>query len=142
MLRRSFSTAVNAGAVNFWLLISRVAIGAMMFSHGWPKFQKLMAGGEIQFADPFGIGPAASLALTVFAEAACSLLLVFGLATRLATIPLIITMLVAIFYAHAGDPFGKKEMAVIYLLMYIGILILGAGKYSVDHAIAGKGGKR
>jgi putative oxidoreductase len=137
LLKRSFSTVVNSGAVNTWLLIARVAIGAMMLTHGIPKFNSLMSG-NAQFADPFGIGQAPSLALTVFAEAGCSILLILGLATRFATIPLMVAMLVAIFYAHASDPFGKKELAVIYLLFYTGFCILGAGKYSLDNALTGK----
>ena len=134
-MKRSFSTAVNLNAVNVWLFVSRVAIGIFMLTHGWPKAEKLFAG-STEFADPFGIGAGPSLALTVFAEAACAILLILGLATRFAALPLIITMLVAIFYAHGGDPFGKKELAVIYLTLFIGFLILGAGRYSLDHLLS------
>jgi putative oxidoreductase len=141
ILKKSFSTQVNTGAVNTWLLLSRIAVGALMLSHGIPKFQSLLAG-NIQFADPFGIGAAPSLALTVFAEAGCAILLILGLATRFAAIPLIITMLVATFYAHGADPFKKKELALIYLLLFTGFLILGPGKFSVDNLIGGKGRKR
>jgi len=136
-MKRLFSTQVNTGAINFWLLVSRVAIGAFMLTHGLPKLNKLLAG-NIDFADPFGIGPGASLLLAVFAEAFCSILLIFGFATRLVTIPLMITMLVAIFYAHSADPFGKKELAVVYLTIFIGFSILGAGKYSIDNLISRK----
>lgn len=141
LMKRSFSTQVNENAVNVWLFVSRVAIGLFMLSHGWPKAQSLFAG-NVQFADPFGIGQTPSLALTVFAEAFCSILLILGLATRFATIPLIITMLVAIFYAHGSDPFAKKELAVVYLTLFIGFLILGAGRYSFDHALAGNRNRR
>ncbi len=136
-MKRSFSTQVNSNAVNVWLFLSRIAVGLIMLTHGIPMFQSLMAG-NVHFADPFGIGQAPSLALAVFAEALCSILLILGLATRFASIPLIITMLVAVFYAHSADPFGKKELAVIYLIIYIGFLILGAGRYSIDHLIGRK----
>lgn len=141
MFRKTLSTNINSNAINFWLLIARVAIGACMLRHGIPKLEMLMSG-HVKFADPFGIGATASLALTVFAECGCSVLLILGLATRFATIPLIITMLVAIFYDHAADPFAKKELAVLYLLFFIGFLIAGAGKFSVDHLIAGKSKSR
>lgn len=136
-MKKIFSTQVNTAAINLWLLLSRIAIGSFMLTHGLPKLDKLLAG-NIQFADPFGIGPGASLLLTVFAEAFCSILLILGLATRLVTIPLMITMLVAIFYAHAADPFGKKELAVVYLTIFIGFCILGGGKYSIDNLISRK----
>ena len=137
LMKRTFNTQINSNAINVWLLLSRLAIGALMLSHGYPKLQTLLSG-NVQFADPFGIGPVPSLALTVFAEFVCSILLILGLATRLATIPLIITMLVAIFYAHSADPFGKKELAVIYLTIFIGFLVLGPGRYSIDNFVAGK----
>ena len=91
-MKRTFSTAVNSNAVNFWLFVARVTIGILMLTHGLPKLQKLMDG-NVEFADPFHMGPTVSLTLTVFAEVVCAFLLVLGLATRLATIPLIITML-------------------------------------------------
>lgn len=105
-----------------------------MLTHGIPKMMKLFAGGEIQFADPIGLGAAASLILTVFAEVICAALIVVGFKTRWATIPLIITMIVATFVVHADDPFGKKEFALLYAVGYLAISLLGAGKYSVDKA--------
>ncbi|MCW3082175.1 DoxX family protein [Segetibacter sp.] len=140
-MRRTFSTAVNNNGVNIWLLIARLVVGALMLTHGIPKLQNLVSG-NVQFADPFGIGATASLALTVFAEAFCSILLILGLATRLASVPLIINMLVAIFYAHATQPLAKKELAIVYLIFFVGFLILGGGKYSVDSLIFGKNRSR
>jgi putative oxidoreductase len=140
-MRRTFSTAVNNNGVNVWLLISRLALGGLMLTHGLPKLQNLFAG-NVQFADPFGIGPTVSLALVVFAEVVCSLLLILGLATRFASVPLIIDMLVAIFYAHASQPIGKKELAIMYLVFFIGLCIIGAGQYSVDASITRKSRNR
>jgi len=140
-MKRILSTNINNGAANFWLFIARVAIGLFMLTHGIPKLQSLMSG-HVKFADPFGIGAAPSLILSVFAEFLCSVLLILGLAVRLAAIPLIINMLTAIFVAHGGQPFAKKELALLYLLVYFGLLILGAGKLSIDHLIAGGKGRR
>lgn len=140
-MKRIFGTSFNVNTLHFWLLILRVAVAGFMLTHGLPKLSKLMAGGEIQFADPFGLGQGASLGLTAFAEAICSFLIILGLATRLATIPLIIAMSVAAFIAHADDPFAKKEMALLYLLIFITLAILGPGKYSVD-ALISKQGRR
>ena len=140
-MKRTFSTNINNNAVNFWLLISRVAIGLFVLTHGLPKLEKLIAG-NIKFADPFGIGAAPSLILAVFAEFGCSILLILGLATRLAAIPLMVTMLTAILTVHTADPFSKKELPLTYLLFFLGFLILGAGKYSMDYLIGGKSKKR
>lgn len=78
------------------------------------------------------MGATFSLILAVFAEVVCSILIGLGLLTRLASIPLIITMLVASFMIHATDPFAKKEFALLYLLVYLVVFVIGSRKYSLD----------
>lgn len=134
-MKALFTTSVNAIVLNIAVLILRMVGGGFMLTHGVGKLEKLMAGGEIKFADPFGIGPAPSLALAVFAEVVCSVLLILGLGTRLASIPLIITMAVAAFIAHADDPFAQKEKALLFLAIYLVLLLVGSGKYSADRAL-------
>jgi putative oxidoreductase len=99
---------------------------------------KLLDGGEIQFGDPLGLGPAFTLVLAVGAEVFCSILIAIGLGTRLASIPLIITMFVAAFISHGPDPFRQKEMALLYLLFYVAFLIIGSRKYSIDYMLSRK----
>ena len=125
MSKRLLGPRSNEFVENIWLLILRVSGGAFMLTHGIPKLQTLFAGGEIAFADPFGIGATFSLILTVFAEVCCAVLLILGITTRLASIPLIITMIVAAFHIHGNDAFNNKEMALLYLLIYISILVYG-----------------
>ena len=106
-----------------------------MLTHGWPKLTRLIEGGEITFPDPLGIGSFASLFLAMLAEVLGSVLVMLGLATRLAAISLIFTMAVAVFIHHADDPFARKELGLMYLLIYIVILIMGSGKYALDRFI-------
>ncbi|CAN5393259.1 DoxX family protein [soil metagenome] len=134
-MRKLFSSYYNDQLNHIWLFIFRLCVSGFMLTHGVPKLERLMAGGEIQFADPFGIGPTASLALSAFAEFFCSILIILGLATRLATIPLIINMSVTVIFAHADDPFAGKEKALLFLVCYLTILIFGPGKYSADRYI-------
>lgn len=134
-MRRLFNTNFNHEGIHFMLLVLRVAIASFMIVHGYQKLGWLTAGGEIQFGDPIGIGAPSSLILTVFAEFFCSILVLLGLGTRLAVIPLIITMLVAVFIVHGADGFDKKELGLHYLLVYVFLLISGSGKYSIDHLI-------
>ena len=115
------------------LLLLRAASGTMMvYAHGWGKLANF---GEYaaKFSDPIGIGKTPSLVLAVFAEFFCALLLIPGLYTRLAAIPLIITMLVAGLIVHAADPFGTKERALLFLVIFIGVACAGPGRYSVDY---------
>ena len=119
------------------LLILRVGLGAMMLTHGYPKFQKLLEG-NFQFRDPIGLGVEASLILAVLAEFVCSILLILGLFSRYALIPLIVTMAVALFIVHASDPFGTQEKAALYLLSFVFLFITGPGKNSIDQKLFGK----
>lgn len=129
----------NTPLTDWALLFLRVTIGGLMLvRHGWPKLVKLFTQSPIQFADPFHIGNAASLGLTVFAEFLCAFLVIIGLETRWATIPLSITMLVAAFVIHWPDPFKRKEFALIYLICFIFLAITGAGKYSLDGTLKKK----
>src|SRR5947199_169054 len=74
------------------------------------------------FADPFHLGSKVSLSMDIFAEFFCSCLIILGLFTRLACIPLIIAMSVALFNAHHGDAFGNGERAALFLTGYISLL--------------------
>ncbi|MDR6461846.1 DoxX family protein [Chryseobacterium sediminis] len=117
------------------LLAVRVFIGFAMLSHGFPKLQMLLAGGKIEFFDFMGLGPQISLILTVFAEFVCSILLILGLFTRVSLGFLIFTMIIAAFAVHGADSFEKREMALVYLSVYLLLMVIGAGKVSVDHMI-------
>ncbi len=115
------------------VLILRVATaGTMLFSHGMGKLHNFtnLAG---VFPDPLHLGSSTSLVLAIFAEVVCSVFVMIGLATRLACIPLIITMLVAILVIHAADPWDKKEFAFLYLIPFVTIALVGPGRFSLDN---------
>lgn len=115
------------------LLILRVVMGfCMIYGHGWGKLMRLFGPDEITFADPFGLGPVFSLALAAFAEVICALLVMLGLFTRAATMPLIITMATAFFVAHLDDPFGQQEKVILFAGAYLALFFTGAGRYSID----------
>jgi putative oxidoreductase len=133
-----FSTAISETYSNLCLLVVRVSVSAFMLTHGLPKLGRLTSGDEIKFADPFGLGPVVSLVLVVFAEVVCSVLIMLGLGTRLAAIPLVVAMSIAAFHAHANDPFGTKEKPLLFVLVYIMLLIFGSGKFSIDRLISKK----
>ena len=115
------------------LLLLRLASGLFMaFAHGWGKLQKFLAGGEIQFADPIGVGAATSLFLAASAEFFAALAIAVGFLTRLSAIPLAFTMFVAGIIVHGDDPFRKKELALVYLVAYVVLLLTGPGRFSVD----------
>lgn len=138
-----FDTSRDKKLYHTGLFILRLVVGAFMLTHGIQKWTMLFsASGAEGFPDPLGVGANASLALAVFAEVACSALIIIGLCTRIVVIPLIVTMFVAVFVVHAHDGFEKQELGGLYLTIYILLLITGSGKYSIDHFIHKKTRKR
>ena len=102
-----------------------------MLFHGLPKLMSF-AERKSSFADPIGLGSTVSLTLTVGAEFFCSIFIILGLFTRIALVPLMFSMCVIIFVVHGDDPWKDKELALFYLVSYIGIFMAGPGRYSAD----------
>ena len=117
------------------LLVLRVFSGlAMAFSHGLGKVQN--PGQIIEGAGKMGIPmPMVSGWLAILAEFLGGILLAMGLLTRPAAFLIAFTMGVAAFVAHGSDPFGKKEMALLYLGIMVLFLCTGAGRFSLDRLI-------
>jgi putative oxidoreductase len=137
-MKNIFSVNNSSRTTATILLIARFGIAALMLTHGIPKLIMLFSGGPIKFPPVMGMSASFSLGLAVFAEVFCSLLILTGFATRLATIPLITTMLVAVFSIHAADSFNKQEPGLLYLIVYTMLLLAGSGKYSVDYLLTRK----
>lgn len=133
-MKRLMSINYSNGAFNLAMLILRIGSGALIMSHGYDKLVHFaMYRGK--FMNFLGIGVTPSLSLVIFAEFFCAIFLIIGLFSRLATIPLVIAMGVALFKAHHGDVFGDGEKAVLYLLCFVTLLLCGPGKASVDGMI-------
>ena len=134
-MKRLFSVKISESAFSFAMLVLRVGAGVLMLvNHGLDKLLHFSSQSH-HFADPFHIGPVPSMALAIFAEFFCAAFITMGLFTRLACIPLIINMSVALFYAHGGDFFGKGELAALYLTIFVTLLFTGPGKVSLDRFI-------
>lgn len=116
------------------LLVMRVAIGCLMLVHGTQKLTGFNQMADV-FPDPIGMGSQLSLIAAIGAEVGCSLLLILGLGTRLALLPLAFTMLVALVFVHSADPWNVKELAAVYLSVYVSLLLAGPGEFSLDHVL-------
>ena len=118
------------------LLVLRLGIGLpLALAHGLGKlppsdgFVEATAG--LGFPLPVVFAWAAALA-----EFAGGLLLALGLLTRPAAAFVLVTMAVAFFGAHGGDPFGDREMALLYGVGAVVLGLLGAGRFSLDALLA------
>jgi uncharacterized membrane protein YphA (DoxX/SURF4 family) len=126
-------------------LLVRVLVGGVFLSEGIQKFLYPDALGAGRFAKIGIPAPAVMGPFVGVVEIGCGLLLILGLLTRVATIPLIIDMLVAIattkipiliksgFWAMAHEARTDYSM----LLGSIFLLLTGAGRLSFDARIAG-----
>jgi putative oxidoreductase len=114
-------------------LLIRVFFGfSMAMAHGYGKIVKYFSGGEIQFLDPIGLGASTSLLLAGVSEFAFPLLVAVGLFTRLSCLPVMATMVVAFAAVHLNDPYGKQELALVYLVAFTAIFLMGPGRFSAD----------
>jgi putative oxidoreductase len=120
---------------SFALLIARLTVGVLFVSTGWGKVHNLPK--VIAFFGELHIpAPAFNATLASWTELLCGGLLVLGLASRLASIPLMVTMVVAILTAKLEeihglpDLFGEVEWT--YLVLLLVIVVFGPGKVSLD----------
>lgn len=135
--RRTRSLAVRLR----WLppTIARLSVGWVFLRAGSGALRKLP--GVVAYFESLGIPMPRFLApLVAEVECVCGMLLIFGLGTRLAGLPLIVTMAVAILTAkraeiHAlSDLFGLPEY--LYVLLCLWLSAYGAGPISLDRLFA------
>src|SRR5882757_106381 len=135
-MKKLFSARYSAGAVNTATLFLRLTFGILIAHHGWGKLENFDATAA-QMTGFFGMSGKVATSLLIFAEFFCGILVVIGLATRFACIPLIIAMAVAVVKVHnmqiMADAKGPNgEPAFLYLMAFVSLLIIGPGKVSVD----------
>ena len=117
---------------NIALLLLRIVFaGSMLYGHGLSKFYRLIEG-NLSFANPIGIGEAPTLVLAVFSEFLAPLFILVGYKTKIFSFFPAATMFVAAFIVHLSDPFARKEKAILFLIGFIVIMMMGPGKYSID----------
>jgi len=125
-----------AGAFH-WLppLVARLTVGLIFFQSGWGKLHNL--GQVTDYFTELGIpAPALQATFASATEFVCGALLLAGLATRYAAVPLIVVMLVALCTAlweqidSFGSLFGIAEY--LYIALLVVIATYGAGPISLD----------
>jgi putative oxidoreductase len=132
------SGEISPSILDTGLLILRIMSGLFIaFAHGINKIPP--SEGFIKLVSSMGFPFAVFFAwMAALSEFAGGLLLILGLFIRPSTFMLSITMLVAAFLRHAADPFTRKELALLYLLIFLFLLLLGGGKFSLDYLLRQK----
>lgn len=130
-------------AVDLALLVLRVTLGAVMLAHG---INHVFGGGKIAgtagWFESLGMRPGRLHAwLASLTEIGCGTLLLVGLLTPLAAAGVVGVMLVAWITNHRGNGFfifrPGEGWEYVMTLTAVGLAIaaLGAGEWSLDHAI-------
>ncbi|WP_162902763.1 DoxX family protein [Taibaiella koreensis] len=134
-MKKLFYHSYSPSAFNLGTLVLRLVAGSLMITHGWDKLSHF-ASYKQQFISFMGLSPSVSLGLATFAEFFCSALLILGLFTRLATIPLLVTIFM-ILKVNSWDVM-KHEVVPALGAIYLALLLFGPGKYSLDARISKK----
>ncbi|MDF2696304.1 MAG: DoxX family protein [Labilithrix sp.] len=119
-------------ALDLGLLLLRVGAAALIWNFHMAR--KLVSFSEElhSFPDPLGIGHAPSFAMALGSEGLCSILVAFGIATRLLSLPIIFTMLMVLVLGARGFEGADVQSALLYALPYTALVLTGAGRWSVD----------
>ena len=123
------------------LLLMRLVLAYGFYKPAMMKWQNI--DGIIQWFEGMGMPlPALNAYMAATTEALGVLLLTLGLGVRIISIPLMITMFVAIKTVHWGNGFeaGNNgfEIPLYYLIMLFTLLVYGGGKFSVDYFLRKK----
>src|SRR3954465_8388201 len=126
------------------VLLTRVALGLVSLAHGWQKLFTNGIDGTAAFLDQVGV-PASSAAawFAAVAELTGGAALVLGLAVPLAGLLLLVDMIGAFVFVHAGAGLfveqGGYELVLVLAAAALMLAVLGAGRFSVDHLLVSRG---
>ncbi|MGC1783295.1 MAG: DoxX family protein [Acidobacteriaceae bacterium] len=133
------SVGSGSGAVDFGLLVLRIFLGVNLFwRHGLEKithFSQISS----HFPDPIHIGSHASLIYALISDAICSVLVVFGLGTRVAAF-IVFVNIGAAFLLVLHHPFlsGRGEPVLLYIGGFLALVFTGGGALSLDWKFWGR----
>jgi len=133
----------DASQIDEGLLVVRVLIGITFIIHGYPKLTGGLEAWNFLGSTMENLGidfiPAFWGFLCAIAEFFGGVLLALGLFTRISAVFLFLTMMVAtIFHIAKGDSFDVSSHAIELGVVFLGFMLMGAGKYSLDYKILNK----
>jgi len=119
------------------LLFLRVSGGLfLLWVHGLPKLLDFTA--QLQLIeDPFHLGSHLTLILAIFAEVLCPLLIVAGLLARLACVPILFVLLVALLVVHPQWSVAEGQFGWLLLILFTTVLIAGPGRLVIPVRLPG-----
>lgn len=119
------------------LLFLRVSAALfLLWVHGLPKL--LHFSSELQrIEDPLHLGAQSTLCLAIFAEVLCPLLILVGIFVRLACVPILFLLAVAVFWVHPEWSLEQGQFAWLLLILFSTLLLTGPGRLAVSSRLPG-----
>jgi putative oxidoreductase len=130
----SYIISPKATGYNGTLLFLRMLFGLLMITQGLTKLCHCEQQPAF-YSSLLSWDSRLSLVMIIPVEIGCSVFLILGLFTRMAAIPLLLSMTIPVFVTHAADTFAKKELIIIYTAMYLLFLFTGGGELSFDNIL-------
>jgi putative oxidoreductase len=101
----------------------------LLWVHGLPKLLKLIE-------DPFHLGAHVTLLLAIFAEVLCPLLILVGVLVRLACLPILAVLLIAMVVVHPEWTLFEGQFGWLLLILFTSVLIAGPGRFVLGKRFA------
>jgi putative oxidoreductase len=108
----------------------------LLWVHGLPKLLDYSAQLHV-IEDPFHLGANLTLMLAIFAEVLCPLLIIVGLLVRLACLPILCVLLVAMVVVHPQWSIEEGQFGWLLLILFTSIFIAGPGRLALNVRFAG-----
>lgn len=129
-----------SSAPNLGLLILRIGIGIMFLLHGFPKLMGGLQTWEFLGSQMSVVGinfaPVFWGFMAAISESLAGLLLILGLFTRPAAFLMLFTMLIAtLMHLTNGDGLKGASHAIELGIVFLAVILTGAGRFSLDHLI-------
>jgi len=108
----------------------------LLFVHGLPKLLDFNA--QLQLIeDPFHMGATLTLCMAIFAEVLCPLLILTGVLARLACVPILFLLLVALVVVHGDWSVEQGQFGWLLIIIFTSVLIAGPGRLALNHRFSG-----
>ena len=135
-MKKLFTLSFLPVNIDLALLLLRTLVSfSLFYKHGIEKITGF-SNMQTHFPDPLHIGATPGLMFALITDGICSLLIIFGIATRLAALLIVINLMVIFILLHSGSfAEGHAELVYVYLSSFLCILFAGAGKYSLDNRL-------
>ena len=128
------------------LLVARLLLGVVLIAHGWQKVVTNGLGATTEAFTQMGVPLApVSAAFAGIVELVGGALILAGAATALVGVLVVLDMLGAALLVHIGNGVmasdGGWELVGVIGALALVLAAVGAGRFSVDHALAGRGAR-